>query len=113
MGTAGVFVKTVQISKIDTDFGRAKLAETFNGRGQIGRDRVVKVGRGDNRAVTELGFAHVTTKTWAYFGVFSFFRKNFGEKTVPPPPKSLFENTMGNSFFGTPFFGTKRSTKKI
>ena len=31
----------------------------------------------------------------------------------PPPAKSLFENTMGNQFFGTPFFGTKLSTKKI
>ena len=29
----------------------------------------------DNRAVTELIFVHVTTKTWAYFGVFGFFRQ--------------------------------------
>ena len=31
-------------------------------------------GRRDNRAGTELGFAHVTTKTWAYLGVFGFLR---------------------------------------
>ena len=68
---------------------------------------------GDNRAVTELSFGHVTTKTWAYSGVFGFFRKTFWQKNCPPPPKSLFENTMGNPFFGTPFFGTKRSKKII
>ena len=31
----------------------------------------------------------------------------------PPPPQSLFENEMGNPFFGMSFFGTKRSTKEI
>ena len=67
------------------------------------------LGRGDNRAVPELGFAHVTTKTWAYSGVFIFSRNFFWRKNCPPPPKALFENTMGNPFFGTPFFGTKRS----
>ena len=54
---------------------------------------------GDNRAVTELGFTHVTTKTWAYLGMFGFFRNFFGHKFSPPPAKSHFENTMGNSFF--------------
>ena len=34
-------------------------------------------GGGYIRAVTEVGFAHVTTKTWAYLGVFGFFRKKF------------------------------------
>ena len=33
-------------------------------------------GRGDYRAVPELSFGQVTTKTWAYSGVFGFFRKN-------------------------------------
>ena len=28
---------------------------------------------GDTRAVTELGFGHVTTKTWAYSGMVGFF----------------------------------------
>ena len=69
------------------------------------------IGRGDNRAVTELGFAHVTTKTWAYSEVFGFFRKIIWRKNCPPPPKSLFKNTIGNPFFGTPFFGTKCSKK--
>ena len=41
-------------------------------------------GRGDNRAVTEFGFAHVTTKTWAYLGVFGFIRKIFVKKKMPP-----------------------------
>ena len=43
-------------------------------------------GEGDNRALTEWGFAHVTTKTWAYLGVFGFFRKMFVKKKWPPPP---------------------------
>ena len=41
---------------------------------------------GDNRAVTELGFAHDTTKTWAYLGKFGFFR-NFLVTNLAPPPK--------------------------
>ena len=36
------------------------------------------LGRGNNRAMTELSFGHVTTKTWAYSGVFGFFRNLFG-----------------------------------
>ena len=32
------------------------------------------VGSGDNRAMTRLGFAHVTTKTYAYLWVYGFFR---------------------------------------
>ena len=39
-----------------------------------------QLGRGENRTVTELGFAHVTTKTWAYSRVFGFFRKNIWQK---------------------------------
>ena len=30
---------------------------------------------GDNRAKTELGFAHVTAKTWAYSRMLGLFRK--------------------------------------
>ena len=55
-------------------------------------------GEGDNRALTELGFAHVTTKTWAYLGVFGFFRKMFVKKMPPPMAKSHFENTRENPF---------------
>ena len=40
--------------------------------------------RGDNRAVTELSFAHVTIKTLAYSGVFGFFRKKSSKKLLPP-----------------------------
>ena len=35
---------------------------------------LAKIGGGDDRAATELGFGHVTTKTWAHSGVFAFFR---------------------------------------
>ena len=49
-------------------------------------------------AVTELGFAHVTTQSWAYFGVFGFSKKKFGEKKFPPSAKSHFENRIGNPF---------------
>ena len=66
------------------------------------------VGRGDNRAVTELSFAHVT---WAYFGVFGFFRQQFWQKKVSPPPKSLFENTIGNPFIDFFKYGPKQSQK--
>ena len=34
----------------------------------------LQVGGRDKRAVTELGFAHVNTKSWSYLGVFGFFR---------------------------------------
>ena len=60
----------------------------------------IGLGGEDNRAVTELSFGHVTIKTWAYSGVFGYFRKKFWRKKLSPPPKSLFENTMGNPFFG-------------
>ena len=50
----------------------------------VQREKLSRVGRGDNRAVTELGFAHVTTKTWAYSGVFGFFRKKCRQKNCPP-----------------------------
>ena len=47
-------------------------------------------GGGDNR--TELGFAHVTNETWAYSGVFGFFRKKFlQKKALPPHPKPFFK----------------------
>ena len=35
------------------------------------------VGGGEKRVMTGLGFAHVTTKSWVYLGVFGFFRKKF------------------------------------
>ena len=51
-------------------------------------------GGGDNRVVTELSFGHVTTKTWAYFGVFSFFRTKISAKKMSPPhPNHFFVNT--------------------
>ena len=53
---------------------------------------VLWIGRGDNRAVTELGFAHVNTKTYAYLGVLGFFKKNFANKKCPPPqPNPIFK----------------------
>ena len=55
------------------------------------------LGKGDNRTVTELSFAHVTTKIWAYSGVFSFLRF-FLVKTKTPSPKERFQNKMENPF---------------
>ena len=46
--------------------------------------KICIVGRGDNRAVTELSFAHVTTKTLANSGVFGFFRKKCWRKKLSP-----------------------------
>ena len=48
---------------------------------------------------TCFGFRHATTKTWADFGKFGFFRKIFAQKRDPTPAKSCFENIMGNPFF--------------
>ena len=42
-------------------------------------------GVGVNKAVTKLSFGHITTKTWAYSGVFGFSEKSFGKKNLPPP----------------------------
>ena len=36
--------------------------------------------------------------------------KSWGKDCPPPPPKSLFKNTMWNPFLGTQFFLTKYST---
>ena len=70
-------------------------------------------GGGDNRAATELGFRHVTTKTWAYSGVFGF-RIFFVTKSVPPPsPKSFFENTMGNIFLKKKNCDDQNASKNI
>ena len=68
----------------------------------------VIIGRGDNKAVTELSFAHVTTKTWTYSRVLAFSeKKNLLKKLSPTPPKSLFKNTMGNPFFDFLRYGLK------
>ena len=83
----------------------------IDGRGSV--ESELLVGWGDNKAVTELSFGHVTSKTWAYSGVFGFFRKKFRQKNSPPPPKSLFQNTMGNPFFYFFKYWPKRSKKKI
>ena len=58
------------------------------------------VGGGDKSMVTELVFAHVTTKFWPYLGMFGFFRRKIFllKKMAPPPAKSHFENTMVNKF---------------
>ena len=46
---------------------------------------------GDKSAVTELCFAHVTTKTWEYIEVFGFFRKkNVVNKNSSPPGQITF-----------------------
>jgi hypothetical protein len=48
----------------------------------------------------DLSYWHATTKTYAYFREFGFFRICFVKKeTLPTMVKSHFENTMGNPFF--------------
>ena len=66
-------------------------------------------GWGDNRAATELSFGHVTTKTWVCSGVFEFFGNFFLSQNMSLPPKYIFENKMGNQFFGEPFFFGQRA----
>ena len=54
---------------------------------------------GVNGQFSDLSFRHATTQTYAYFEVFSFFRKKIVKKKNPTPVKSLFENTIGNPLF--------------
>ena len=41
--------------------------------------------------VEELSFAHVTTKTIAYSGVFDFFRQKLGQKSPTPHQNHFFK----------------------
>ena len=50
-------------------------------------------------ATLYLSYWHATTKTYAYFREFGFFRIFFRQKSDPTMVKSHFENTMGNPFF--------------
>ena len=63
------------------------------------------LGRGDNRAVPELGFAHVTTKTWAYSGVFGFFRKKCRRKNCRPRPNHFSKIQWEIHFLERHFLG--------
>ena len=65
--------------------------------------------RGDNRSVTELIFAHISTKIWAYSVVFDFFRKKIWQKTVP---QNHFLKIQWEMIFFTFFIWTK-SLKKF
>ena len=53
---------------------------------------------------SDLSYWHATTKTYAYFGGFGFFRVFFRQKSDPTMVKSHFKNTMRNPFFKAPFF---------
>ena len=68
------------------------------------------IGGWDKRAVTELGFAHVTTKSWAYFGVFGFFRKKFRRKNCPPHPNHFLKIQWEIHFFT--FLNTDQNAPK-
>ena len=48
---------------------------------------------------SDLSYCHATTKTYAYFRGFGFFKKENCQKSGPTMVKSHFENTMGNPFF--------------
>ena len=47
-------------------------------------------GGGDFRAVTELSFGHITTKTWGYSVVFGFFNKQKMATKKNSPHPSIF-----------------------
>ena len=69
------------------------------------------LGGGDKRAVTELGFAHVTTKSLAYLGMFGFFRNFFFCKKMPPPrPNHHFKIQWEIHFLS--FLNTDRNAPK-
>ena len=72
----------------------------------------ILVGRGDSRAVTELSFTHVTTKTWAYFGVFGFFITKFC-KIMPPPTQATFWKYNGKSLLFFFLNNDRNAPKKI
>ena len=57
----------------------------------------------------DLCYWHATTKTYAYFGVFGFFRIFVRPKSDPTLVKSHFKNTMENPIFEAPFLKMKRS----
>ena len=49
-------------------------------------------GGGGQRALFNLSFRHATTKTWAYFGKFGFFRKKIQlKKYTLPRPNHFFK----------------------
>ena len=50
-------------------------------------------------ATFDLIYWHATTKTYAYFREFGFFRIFFCQKSGPTMVKSHFQNSMGNPFF--------------
>ena len=49
-------------------------------------------------ATFDLSYWHATTKTYAYFREFGFFRIFFRQKSDHTMVKSHFENTMENLF---------------
>ena len=61
-------------------------------------------------ATFDLSYWHTTTKTYAYFREFGFFRIFFRQKSDPTMVKSHFENTMGNPFFD--FLNTDQNAPK-
>ena len=69
------------------------------------------IGRGDNRAVTALSFAHVTTKTRACAGVFGFFR--FFSHNICPPHPNHFLKIQWEIHFWTFFVMIEMLQKKI
>ena len=64
-------------------------------------------------ALFDLSYWHASTKTYAYFGGFGFFRIFFCQKSDPTMVKSQFQNAMGNQIFEAQFFKTKCSKKKL
>ena len=62
--------------------------------------------------MTDLGFAHFTTKTWAYLGMFGFSRFFFGHKFSPSPHGQItFWKYNGKYIFFT-FLNTEQNAPK-
>ena len=66
----------------------------------------------DKRAATELGFGHVTIKTWAYTGVFGFFRIFFVTKYVPSHPIQVLKIQLKIRFLERHFLKQDTLTKQ-
>ena len=59
----------------------------------------VYLGSGDNRALTQSSFTHVTTNTWPHSEVFGVFQKKLSMKKCIPPGQITFWKYNGKSTF--------------
>ena len=91
---------TAAAKKLINNDIRGSTKKAYKSKGKAFADYCTKEGTntkschpnsgGDNRALMELSFWHVTTKTRAYSEAFGFFRIFFGSKKVPSPCQITF-----------------------